>query len=81
MVHLGRFWEMEYQYNASVWAIARNLNKAIDIGEWSVCGGGRVEKLYCIYNTYSETSLNRPTMGPTLYGSFREVVELKYHYG
>ena len=23
--------------------------KAIDIGEWSICGGARLERLYCIY--------------------------------
>ena len=27
----------------SVWAIASGRNKAIDIGEWSICGGGLVE--------------------------------------
>ena len=27
-------------------------NKAIGIGEWSICGGGRLKKLY------SKTSLN-----------------------
>ena len=27
-------------------------------------------------NIYSKTSLNRPTMGPTLSGQFREVVGL-----
>ena len=24
-------------------------NKAINIGEWSICIGGRLERFYCIY--------------------------------
>ena len=24
-------------------------NKAIDLGEGSICGGGRIERFYCIY--------------------------------
>ena len=24
-------------------------NKAIDVGEWSICGGGQLERFYCIY--------------------------------
>ena len=30
------------------WAIAWDRNKAIDIGEWSICGVGRLERFYCI---------------------------------
>ena len=26
-----------------------NPNKAIDVEEWPICGGGWLEKLYCIY--------------------------------
>ena len=28
--------------------IVRDLNKAIDIGEWSISGGDRLERFYCI---------------------------------
>ena len=44
----------------------------IDIGKWLVSEGGRLEKLY-----YSETSLNRPTMGPISSVPFGEVVGLE----
>ena len=33
----------------SVLAIVWDGNKAVDIGEWAVCGGGRLERFYCIY--------------------------------
>ena len=26
-----------------------NRLKAVDIGEWSICGGGRLETFYCMY--------------------------------
>ena len=42
-------------YICSVWQIGISLRwtfwdpcKGIDIGEWSMCGGGRLEKFYCI---------------------------------
>ena len=41
----------------------------------SVEVGGGLEGFYCVY-ICSKTSLNRPTMGPTLSGAFREVVGL-----
>ena len=57
--------------------IVWDLNKAIDIERWWVCGGGRLERIYCIYIYIDiETSINRETMGPTLNGAFREVVSL-----
>ena len=36
-------------------------------------GGGRLERFNCI----SKASLNRPTMGQTLSGPFREMVGLE----
>ena len=30
------------------WAIVLDPNEAIDIGEWSTCGGGRLERFYCV---------------------------------
>ena len=47
MVHLGRFRELEYHYNGIVRVIVWDSNKAIDIGEWSIPGGGRLERFYC----------------------------------
>ena len=35
-------------YNGIVWAIAWDPNKSIDVGEWWICGGGRLERFYCI---------------------------------
>ena len=29
------------------WAIVWDPKKAIDIGEWSICGGGWLERFYC----------------------------------
>ena len=58
----------------------------IDIGEWSICGGFTVfvyiyNAYKCIYvcvyiYIYNQTSLNRPAMGLTLYGPFREMIDL-----
>ena len=66
---------LEYLYNGIVWAILWDPNKAINIGEWSTCGGGHLERFYCTC-IYSKTSLNRLSMGQTLNGPFREVVNL-----
>ena len=30
-------------------AIVSDPDKGIGIGEWSICGGDRFERLYCIY--------------------------------
>ena len=38
---------LEYHYNGIVWAILWKPNKAIDIGEYSICGGGQLERFYC----------------------------------
>ena len=43
---------LEYCYNGILWEISLGPNKVIDIGEWLICGGGRLEKFYC---TYSQT--------------------------
>ena len=48
----GAFWG-----NWSVWGaktlsnndIGGDPNKVIDIEKWSICGGGRLTRLYCIY--------------------------------
>ena len=32
-----------------VWTVTWDPNKAIDIGTWSICGGERLERFYCIY--------------------------------
>ena len=50
-------------------------NKAIDIiGKCPIWGGGCLERFYLC--AYSQTSLNKLAMGPTLKGPFREVVAL-----
>ena len=56
-------------------------NKEIVIERLSICGGGCLERFYDIHTymqmyIYSKASLNRPTMGPTISGLFREVVGL-----
>ena len=42
-----RFTELEYHYSGIIWAIVWDPNKANDKGEWSVCGGGQLERFYC----------------------------------
>ena len=32
----------------SAWMIVWGRNKVIDIGEWSACEGGKLERFYCI---------------------------------
>ena len=34
-----------YNIVTMVWVIAWDPNKVIDIGQWSICGGGRLERL------------------------------------
>ena len=47
LLGLGR---LEYHYNGIIiWAIIWDPNKVSDIGEWSICGGGRLERFYWIY--------------------------------
>ena len=41
--------ELEYRYKGIVWATSWDPNEMIDIGEWSICGGSRLKKFYCIY--------------------------------
>ena len=84
-------WSVE-RVTISTWAIGSDRNKAIDIEEWSICGGGRLERFYYIvwfgrwidymyYNNinaiHSKASLHQLTMGPTLNGPFREVVAVE----
>ena len=33
-----------------VWLVVWDLNKALIIGEWLVCGGVLLQRLYCIWN-------------------------------
>ena len=39
--------EYRYRYNSIEWAIIWGPMKAGDTGEWSICGGGRLESFYC----------------------------------
>ena len=39
----GWFKELKYRYSG----IVLDPNKAIGIGQWSVCGGGWLERFYC----------------------------------
>ena len=41
--------ELEYCYNGIVLAIVLDPNKEIYIRELSICGGGRLERLYCTH--------------------------------
>ena len=45
MVHLGR-WSGVKGVKISLFLIVSEPNKAIDIGAWSICGGGRLERFY-----------------------------------
>ena len=59
MVHLGR-WSIlgyGYCYHSIVWVVVWDSNKVIDIGEWSICGGGRLERFYCMFtHTHRHTN-------------------------
>ena len=35
--------ELEYHYKGIAWVIVWDSNAAIDIEEWSICGGGRLD--------------------------------------
>ena len=41
-----RFRELEYGCNGILWAIVWDPNNVMDVREWSICGGGRLERLY-----------------------------------
>ena len=46
VVSLGR---LEYCYNGIiVWVMVWEPNKAIVLGEYSICGGGQLERFYSI---------------------------------
>ena len=54
--------ELEHHYNDIVWEIVWELNKVIDIGEWSVCESGQLERFLLftvkqIFTVYSKTSV------------------------
>ena len=64
MIHLGR-WSI-YGVRISVREIVCDRNKAIDIREWSIFGGGQLERFYCIYSDLFSTCphfcfISRPT--------------------
>ena len=40
--------ELEYCDNGILWAIVWDPNKVINIGEWVMCGGGWLERFYCM---------------------------------
>ena len=42
-----------------IWAIVWCPNNVIDIGEWSICGGGRLERFYCSSLCDDETGTYR----------------------
>ena len=44
----GPFRELEYHYNSIVWAIIWDPNIVTDNRGWSICGGGQLERFYCI---------------------------------
>ena len=46
MIHLR---ELTYRCKGIVWVLVWDPNKAIDIGEWSICGGDRLKRRYSIY--------------------------------
>ena len=57
MVHLGR-WSL-YEVKISLWVVIWDPNKATDIGEWWICGRGRLERFRTSYTCkkfYSKTS-------------------------
>ena len=45
------FMELEYCYNGPVSAIVWDPNETLDIREWSICGGGQLERFCCILIT------------------------------
>ena len=47
MVHSGR-WSV-YGVQISLWMMVWDPNKAVAIGMSSICGDGRLERLYCMY--------------------------------
>ena len=46
----GRFREVVALARYNI-VVGDNLvpKKVIDIGEWSICGGGRIERFHCVY--------------------------------
>ena len=44
------FRELEYCYNGTVWAIVCDPNIVLDISEWSIRGGGQLERFDCTVN-------------------------------
>ena len=38
-----------YGVKISLWVTIWDPNKVIDIGRWSMCRGGQIEKFYCMY--------------------------------
>ena len=46
---IGLVRELQYCYNCSAWAIVWDPNKAIDIGEWSICTDGHLEGGFIVH--------------------------------
>ena len=44
------FGEFDFRCNGIALANIWDPNNAIEIGEWSICGGGQLERCYCISN-------------------------------
>ena len=79
----SQFSELGYRYNGIEWVIIWNPNKVIDIGRGvvellrqsvrEVCSFILIKSL-ALTKDRSKTSLNLPTMGPTINGPFKEVI-------
>ena len=51
--------ELEYRYSGFVWVIIWDTNKRINIGEWSICGGGQLERFFSVFrNDVRESTEN-----------------------
>ena len=44
----GQYRELDYHYNGIEQPIVWDPNKAIDIGQWTIGGGGWLERFWCI---------------------------------
>ena len=55
----GWFRELDNCYNNIVWAIVWDPNKAIDIGEWLICGGSWLKRFYCINLSITKKEMAR----------------------
>ena len=66
--------ELEYRYNCNAWAIIWDSNKGIDIGEWSICGGDRLERFY--YSSISHVLISEFVHTPDVIDNCNQLVTL-----